>query len=136
MYWAENGSTKTLKPSLSRMKSSSALLSSMTSEYLKPLHPPGCTATRRPPTSPLTFSASMNFLTSTTAAGVRERSISVSVELDIKSLHMTFESYGENQFRGSGTSRYRFLIRSSQCLLSRSHAGSNVCDQPGVFFLP
>src|SRR6476661_1641349 len=55
----------------------------MTRLYLKPLQPPGCTLTRRPPTSAVTPSASMNFLTSTPALGVTVRSISGCDETDI-----------------------------------------------------
>src|SRR6478672_12067433 len=103
MYWAEKGSTKTLNPSLSRTKSSSPLRSSMTRLYLKPLHPPGCTATRRPPTSPLTPSASMNFFTSTTACGVRVSSISDEIEADITYL-LILENYWYHAVYGRGNS--------------------------------
>src|SRR3954464_8738265 len=82
-YCAENGSTKTLKPPPGSTRSSSAARSSMTRLYLKPLQPPGCTLTRRPPSSTVTPSASMNFLTSTPAFGVRVRSISGCDETDI-----------------------------------------------------
>src|SRR3954469_7119805 len=82
-YCAENGSTKTLKPLPGRTRSSSAARSSMTRLYLKPLQPPGWTLTRNPPTSAVTPSASMNFLTSTPALGVTVRSISGCDETDI-----------------------------------------------------
>src|SRR5690348_14034394 len=55
----------------------------MTRLYLKPLQPPGCTLTRRPPCSTVTPSASINFLTSTPATGVTMSSISGCDETDI-----------------------------------------------------
>src|SRR5687767_4288066 len=93
MYCAEKGSTKILNPSFSRTKSSSALLSSMSRLYLKPLHPPGWTLTRSPPISPVTPSASMNFLTSTVALSVTVSSISGVVDVDIDVLQGTLQSY-------------------------------------------
>src|ERR1035437_3625631 len=76
MYCIENGSTNTRNPSFMTMVSSSAGWSSMRRLYLNPEQPPGCTLTRRPPTSGATFSASMNFLTSTAAAAVISRATS------------------------------------------------------------
>src|SRR5687768_9220278 len=107
MYWAENGSTKTLKPSLSRTKSSSALLSSMRRLYLKPLHPPGCTLTRRPPSSAVTPSAAMNFFTSAAAPAVTVSSISGVVDVDI------------NVLQGTHT-RYCYLLTRKRCKRRRS----------------
>src|SRR3954471_17070530 len=82
-YCAEKGSTKPLNPSRGMMRSSSAARSLMTRLYLKPLQPPGCTLTRRPPSSAVTPSASINFLTSTPAFDVTVRSISGCDDTDI-----------------------------------------------------
>src|SRR6185295_641827 len=111
-YCAENGSTKTLKPPPGRTISSSAARSSITRLYLKPLQPPGCTLTRSPPTSAVTPSSSMNFLTSTPAFGVTVRSISGCDETDIYPpvLH---ESYAVTPTPGSvaGSSRNDLAIQ-------------------------
>src|SRR6478736_6005481 len=74
-YCIEKASTKTRTPLISSTASSSSARSSMLRLYLKPLHPPGITATRSPADSAGTDSALMNFRTSVTALSVSTSAI-------------------------------------------------------------